>query len=117
MLFILNAECRWYAGCKADRLTCSNTYVYVLDTAGELLVRLAVASSNKQWHKVPGALRTIAGNGISVVRTFLASFRNVTLLFFVPVISIIITSLRRQLAGCCFCVHVYVTLTLFIAVC
>ena len=51
----------WYAGCKAERLACSNTYIYVLDTSGELLVRLATAS-NKQWHKVPGALNTVSGN-------------------------------------------------------
>ena len=37
-------------------------YVYVLDTTSELVVRLAVDSSNKQWHKVPGALNAIAGN-------------------------------------------------------
>lgn len=50
------------AGCKAERLACSNTYVYVLDTSSELVVRLAVDSPNKQWHKVPGALNAIAGN-------------------------------------------------------
>jgi len=53
------------AGCKAERLACSNSHVYVLDTAGELLVRVAVTSHNRQWHKVPGALNTIAGSGMS----------------------------------------------------
>ena len=50
------------AGCKAERLACSDSYVYVLDTVGELLVRLAVPSPSRQWHKVPGALNTIAGD-------------------------------------------------------
>jgi len=49
-------------GCKAERLACSNTNVYVLDTAGELMVRLGVSAPSKHWHKVPGALNTFAGN-------------------------------------------------------
>jgi len=64
---MVKTECLLSAGCKAERLACSNTYVYVLDTTGELLVRLAVASANKQWHKVPGALNTIDGNSTTVL--------------------------------------------------
>jgi len=61
MLILMVVELPLCAGCKAERLACSNTYIYVLDTSGELLVRLATASPSKQWHKVPGALNTIAG--------------------------------------------------------
>ena len=57
----------YVAGCKAERLACSNTYVYVLDTSSELVVRLAVESPNKQWHKVPGALNAIAGNNLALL--------------------------------------------------
>ena len=81
-LLLLTAVSVMCSGCKAERLACSNSYIYALDTTGELVVRLGVSSSNKRWHKVPGALNTIAGNCTMLVTclTFLTSFRNIIII-------------------------------------